>query len=149
MNNKLLSIASIIFAIIFVAIFMVVWGNTRDIIQTEANEMDALYASEYDFDIATFNDRVVSNDTLVNLAYNIANSGYSQSVKLKFYEDTSTGPELIGNSATYDNYSDSVANELKLALESIDSDKNNQVRVTLTATNKNGVIDGLLIMNDT
>ena len=111
--------------------------------------MDALYASEYDFDISTFNDRVVSSDTLVNLAYNIADSGYSQSVKLKFYRDTSTGPELIGNSATYDNYSDSVANELKLALESIDSDKNNQVRVTLTATNENGVIDGLLIMNDT
>ena len=148
MNNKLLSIASIIFAIIFVAIFMVVWGNTRDIIQTEANEMDALYASEYDFDIATFNDRVVSNDTLVNLAYNIANSGYSQSVKLKFYEDTSTGPELIGNDATYNNYS-AVPNELMSALERIDSDGNDQVRVTLTATNENGVIDGLLIMNDT
>lgn len=148
MNNKLLSIASIIFAIIFVAIFMVVWGNTRDIIQTEANEMDALYASEYDFDIATFNDRVVSNDTLVNLAYNIADSGYSQSVKLKFYEDTSTGPEPIGNSATYNNYS-AVPSELKSALERIDSDGNDQVRVTLTATNENGVIDGLLIMNDT
>lgn len=148
MNNKLLSIASIIFAIIFVAIFMVVWGNTRDIIQTEANEMDTLYASEYDFDIATFNDRVVSNDTLVNLAYNIANSGYSQSVKLKFYEDTSTGPELIGNSATYNNYS-AVPNELMSALDRIDSDGNDQVRVTLTATNENGVIDGLLIMNDT
>lgn len=148
MNNKLLSIASIIFAIIFVAIFMVVWGNTRDIIQTEANEMDALYASEYDFDIATFNDRVVSNDTLVNLAYNIADSGYSQSVKLKFYEDTSTGPELIGNDATYNNYS-AVPNELMSALERIDSDGNDQVRVTLTATNENGVIDGLLIMNDT
>lgn len=148
MNNKLLSIASIIFAIIFVAIFMVVWGNTRDIIQTEANEMDALYASEYDFDIATFNDRVVSNDTLVNLAYNIADSGYSQSVKLKFYEDASTGPELIGNDATYNNYPD-VPNELRSALERIDSDGNDQVRVTLTATNENGVIDGLLIMNDT
>lgn len=148
MNNKLLSIASIIFAIIFVAIFMVVWGNTRDIIQTEANEMDALYASEYDFDIATFNDRVVSNNTLVNLAYNIADSGYSQSVKLKFYEDTSTGPELIGNDATYNNYS-AVPDELRSALERIDSDGNDQVRVTLTATNENGVIDGLLIMNDT
>ena len=148
MNNKLLSIASIIFAIIFVAIFMVVWGNTRDIIQTEANEMDALYASEYDFDIATFNDRVVSNDTLVNLAYNIANSGYSQSVKLKFYEDNGGTQALIGNDATYNNYS-KVPNELMLALERIDSDGNDQVRVTLTATNENGVIDGLLIMNDT
>lgn len=148
MNNKLLSIASIIFAIIFVAIFMVVWGNTRDIIQTEANEMDALYASEYDFDIATFNDRVVSNDTLVNLAYNIANSGYSQSVKLKFYEDNGGTQALIGNDATYNNYS-AVPNELMSALERIDSDGNNQVRVTLTATNENGVIDGLLIMNDT
>lgn len=148
MNNKLLSIASIIFAIIFVAIFMVVWGNTRDIIQTEANEMDTLYASEYDFDIATFNDRVVSNDTLVNLAYNIANSGYSQSVKLKFYEDNGGTQALIGNDATYNNYS-AVPNELMSALERIDSDGNNQVRVTLTATNENGVIDGLLIMNDT
>lgn len=148
MNNKLLSIASIIFAIIFVAIFMVVWGNTRDIIQTEANEMDALYASEYDFDIATFNDRVVSNDTLVNLAYNIANSGYSQSVKLKFYEDNGGAQALIGNVATYNNYS-AVPNELMSALERIDSDGNDQVRVTLTATNENGVIDGLLIMNDT
>lgn len=148
MNNKLLSIASIIFAIIFVAIFMVVWGNTRDIIQTEANEMDALYASEYDFDIATFNDRVVSNDTLVNLAYNIANSGYSQSVKLKFYEDNGGTQALIGNDATYNNYS-AVPSELRLALERIDSDGNDQVRVTLAATNENGVIDGLLIMNDT
>lgn len=148
MNNKLLSIASIIFAIIFVAIFMVVWGNTRDIIQTEANEMDAIYASEYDFDIATFNDRVVSNDTLVNLAYNIADSGYSQSVKLKFYEDTGGTQALIGNDATYNNYS-AVPNELMSALERIDSDGNDQVRVTLTATNENGVIDGLLIMNDT
>lgn len=148
MNNKLLSIASIIFAIIFVAIFMVVWGNTRDIIQTEANEMDALYASEYDFDIATFNDRVVSNDTLVNLAYNIANSGYSQSVKLKFYEDNGGTQALIGNDATYNNYS-AVPSELRSALERIDSDGNDQVRVTLTATNENGVIDGLLIMNDT
>lgn len=148
MNNKLLSIASIIFAIIFVAIFMVVWGNTRDIIQTEANEMDTLYASEYDFDIATFNDRVVSNDTLVNLAYNIANSGYSQSVKLKFYEDNGGTQALIGNDATYNNYS-AVPNELMSALERIDSDGNDQVRVTLTATNENGVIDGLLIMNDT
>lgn len=148
MNNKLLSIASIIFAIIFVAIFMVVWGNTRDIIQTEANEMDALYASEYDFDIATFNDRVVSNDTLVNLAYNIADSGYSQSVKLKFYEDNGGTQALIGNDATYNNYS-AVPSELRSALERIDSDGNDQVRVTLTATNENGVIDGLLIMNDT
>lgn len=148
MNNKLLSIASIIFAIIFVAIFMVVWGNTRDIIQTEANEMDALYASEYDFDIATFNDRVVSNDTLVNLAYNIANSGYSQSVKLKFYEDNGRSQKLIGNDATYNNYS-AVPDELRSDLERIDSDGNDQVRVTLTATNENGVIDGLLIMNDT
>ena len=120
MNNKLLSIASIIFAIIFVAIFMVVWGNTRDIIQTEANEMDALYASEYDFDIATFNDRVVSNDTLVNLAYNIADSGYSQSVKLKFYEDNGGSQKLIGNDATYNNYS-AVPNELMSALERIDN----------------------------
>lgn len=148
MNNKLLSIASIIFAIIFVAIFMVVWGNTRDIIQTEANEMDTLYASEYDFDIATFNDRVVSNDTLVNLAYNIANSGYSQSVKLKFYEDNGGSQKLIGNDATYNNYS-AVPDKLRSALERIDSDGNDQVRVTLTATNENGVIDGLLIMNDT
>ena len=148
MNNKLLSIASIIFAIIFVAIFMVVWGNTRDIIQTEANEMDALYASEYDFDIATFNDRVVSNDTLVNLAYNIADSGYSQSVKLKFYENDSGSQKLIGNDATYNNYS-AVPDELRSVLERIDSDGNDQVRVTLTATNENGVIDGLLIMNDT
>ena len=148
MNNKLLSIASIIFAIIFVAIFMVVWGNTRDIIQTEANEMDAIYASEYDFDIATFNDRVVSNDTLVNLAYNIADSGYSQSVKLKFYEDNGGTQALIGNDATYNNYS-AVPDELRSALERIDSDGNDQVRVTLTATNENGVIDGLLIMNDT
>lgn len=148
MNNKLLSIASIIFATIFVAIFMVVWGNTRDIIQTEANEMDALYASEYDFDIATFNDRVVSNDTLVNLAYNIADSGYSQSVKLRFYEDNGGTQALIGNDATYNNYS-AVPSELRSALERIDSDGNNQVRVTLTATNENGVIDGLLIMNDT
>ena len=148
MNNKLLSIASIIFAIIFVAIFMVVWGNTRDIIQTEANEMDALYASEYDFDIATFNDRVVSNDTLVNLAYNIADSGYSQSVKLKFYEDNGGSQVLIGNDATYNNYS-AVPDKLRSALERIDSDGNDQVRVTLTATNENGVIDGLLIMNDT
>lgn len=148
MNNKLLSIASIIFAIIFVAIFMVVWGNTRDIIQTEANEMDALYASEYDFDIATFNDRVVSNDTLVNLAYNIADSGYSQSVKLKFYEDNGGTQALIGNDATYNNYS-AVPSELRSALERIDNDGNDQVRVTLTATNENGVIDGLLIMNDT
>lgn len=148
MNNKLLSIASIIFAIIFVAIFMVVWGNTRDIIQTEANEMDALYASEYDFDIATFNDRVVSNDTLVNLAYNIADSGYSQSVKLKFYEDNGGSQALIGNDATYNNYS-AVPDKLRSALERIDSDGNDQVRVTLTATNENGVIDGLLIMNDT
>ena len=148
MNNKLLSIASIIFAIIFVAIFMVVWGNTRDIIQTEANEIDTLYASEYDFDIATFNDRVVSNDTLVNLAYNIADSGYSQSVKLKFYEDNGGTQALIGNDATYNNYSN-VPNELMSALERIDSDGNDQVRVTLTATNENGVIDGLLIMNDT
>lgn len=148
MNNKLLSIASTIFAIIFVAIFMVVWGNTRDIIQTEANEMDALYASEYDFDIATFNDRVVSNDTLVNLAYNIADSGYSQSVKLKFYENNGGSQALIGNDATYNNYS-AVPSELRSALERIDSDGNDQVRVTLTATNENGVIDGLLIMNDT
>lgn len=148
MNNKLLSIASIIFAIIFVAIFMVVWGNTRDIIQTEANEMDTLYASEYDFDIATFNDRVVSNDTLVNLAYNIANSGYSQSVKLKFYEEDGESQKLIGNDATYNNYS-AVPDKLRSALERIDSDGNDQVRVTLTATNENGVIDGLLIMNDT
>lgn len=148
MNNKLLSIASIIFAIIFVAIFMVVWGNTRDIIQTEANEMNALYASEYDFDIATFNDRVVSNDTLVNLAYNIADSGYSQSVKLKFYEDNGGTQALIGNDATYNNYS-AVPDKLRSALERIDSDGNDQVRVTLTATNENGVIDGLLIMNDT
>ena len=148
MNNNILSIASIIFAIIFVAIFMVVWGNTRDIIQTEANEMDALYASEYDFDIATFNDRVVSNDTLVNLAYNIANSGYSQSVKLKFYEDNGRSQKLIGNDATYNNYS-AVPDELRSDLERIDSDGNDQVRVTLTATNENGVIDGLLIMNDT
>lgn len=148
MNNKILSIASIIFAIIFVAIFMVVWGNTRDIIQTEANEMDALYASEYDFDIAIFNDRVVSTDTLVNLAYNIANSGYSQSVKLKFYEDKGGTQALIGNDATYNNYS-AVPDELRSALERIDSDGNDQVRVTLTATNENGVIDGLLIMNDT
>lgn len=148
MNNKLLSIASIIFAIIFVAIFMVVWGNTRDIIQTEANEIDTLYASEYDFDIATFNDRVVSNDTLVNLAYNIANSGYSQSVKLKFYEDNGGTQALIGNDATYNNYS-AVPDKLRSALERIDSDGNDQVRVTLTATNENGVIDGLLIMNDT
>ena len=148
MNNKLLSIVSIIFAIIFVAIFMVVWGNTRDIIQTEANEMDALYASEYDFDIATFNDRIVSNDTLVNLAYNIADSGYSQSVKLKFYEDNGGTQALIGNNATYNNYS-AVPSELRSALERIDSDGNDQVRVTLTATNENGVIDGLLIMNDT
>lgn len=148
MNNKLLSIASIIFAIIFVAIFMVVWGNTRDIIQTEANEMDTLYASEYDFDITTFNDRVVSNDTLVNLAYNIADSGYSQSVKLKFYEDNGGTQALIGNDATYNNYS-AVPSELRSALERIDSDGNDQVRVMLTATNENGVIDGLLIMNDT
>lgn len=148
MNNKILSIASIIFAIIFVAIFMVVWGNTRDIIQTEANEMDTLYASEYDFDIAIFNDRVVSNDTLVNLAYNIADSGYSQSVKLKFYEDNGGTQALIGNDATYNNYS-AVPSELRSALEHIDSDGNDQVRVTLTATNENGVIDGLLIMNDT
>lgn len=147
MNKKIISIASIIFAVIFVAIFLVVWQRTQGLIKQEADTLNAVYSTEYDFDISMFENRVVTKDTIVNLATNIANSGYSQSIKLRFYNYNSGTPSLIGSDADYSNY-DALANSILNNLNSIDTNKNGQIRTSLIAVNENGVIDGIVLSDD-
>ena len=149
MNKKIISIASIIFAVIFVGIFIVVWGNTRSIIKQESDALNTVYATQYDFDISVFDNRVVTVDTIENLISNISQSGYSQSVKLKFYKYNGAGtePTLIGVEDNYKDYS-SIISIVQGTIGTIDANGNNQIRTSLSVTNTNGVVDGILLSDD-
>lgn len=90
MGKKLVSIAGIIFAVVFVAVFLFIWSKSSNIFKTQMDSINSLYESELPFDMSLFNNRVVSGNTLNNFATDLGKSAYTTTAKLSFYDSNDT-----------------------------------------------------------
>lgn len=88
MGKKIISIAGIAFAIVFVAVFIFVWSTSQSIIKGEASQINEMYYAEVPFDTNLFDNKVVSKESIINLAEDIGNTGFTRSTKLFFYTGT-------------------------------------------------------------
>ncbi len=90
MNRKLMSIASIIFALAFVAIFLIIWMSANNIIKTQADEISSLYKADAPFDTSLFDDKLVSGATLKNFIEDMNSNTFTRGYKtygITSYED--------------------------------------------------------------
>lgn len=115
MNKKIITIAGIIFALAFVSIFLVIWCNTNDVIKTQANAINELYAADAPFDVSLFDNQIVTGRTLKNFESDMEKNQFTRSFKIYDISDN------IGTSSIEDN----------------------KIYRTYLHENDNGVIDGI------
>jgi archaellum component FlaF (FlaF/FlaG flagellin family) len=76
-NQKILTIAGIIFALIFVGVFYVGWNSANQALRHTAEDLQSLYKAEAPFDVTLLYDRRVSGATIRNLVANVNTPGSS------------------------------------------------------------------------
>ena len=82
MNRKIIVIAGVVFATVFIAVFLFIWTSTKVVIGTQADEMNSLYASETAFDMSVFDNRLVSGSSILNLEEELEADTTSYSLNL-------------------------------------------------------------------
>lgn len=90
MNKQLLTTASIIFAVVFVAIFIFMWSTSKSLITTSIDDINNLYSTSTTFDTSLFDNTLVSGQTIRNLAIEVQNDKQSTgaiNVELKVSND--------------------------------------------------------------
>ena len=73
MNSKIIHVASITFALIFVALFLLLWARSSHILGMSVQEMNSLYSTDYAIDLSLFDGTVVTEATTKNLEKEIEN----------------------------------------------------------------------------
>lgn len=107
----------------------------------ESEELNSIYRAEVPFDIGLFDNKTVSGSSILNIAEDIANSGYTQSTKLYFYDYNSGADtyDLIGSKSDYGNYEGFVSGTLKGRVRA-DSEYKTYIHYGI-----NGSVDGIAI----
>lgn len=95
MDKKLVSIVSIVMAIVFVGVFIVVWDISKDIIGLQQESIKELYRSDVAFDISLYDNKLVSGSSIINLKAELNSIGYTNSLDIEI--NTST----VDSSKTY------------------------------------------------
>lgn len=90
MNKKIITIAGIVFSIIFVAVFIFVWSTSKNVISMEAENLNALYRAEVAFDISLFDNKLVSGQSVKNLQADMDKTGYTHSLNIKLEPSASS-----------------------------------------------------------
>lgn len=83
MDKKIISIAGIVFSIVFVAVFLFVWSSSNTVISMSVEGINELYRAESAFDISLFDDKLVSGQTMKNLQEDMDRTGYTSSLNVK------------------------------------------------------------------
>lgn len=92
MNTKILQVAGLTFALTFVAIFILMWMRSSDILGMSVQEMNSLYTAEYAIDLTLFDGTIVTQATVDNLQEEIDNLRYIY---------TGLEMDVIGSGETY------------------------------------------------
>ena len=86
MSRKIISIAGIVFSLIFIAIFLIIWNTSRSVVKSEVNEVNSMYATEVAMDLSIFNNKVITGQTILNFVDN-QQTAAGVAMKLKFYKN--------------------------------------------------------------
>lgn len=95
MDKKLVSIVSIIMAIVFVGVFIIAWNISKDIIGIEYDSVKELYNSDVAFDISLYDNKLVSGASVINLKEELDSIGYTNSLKIEI------NPSSVDANKTY------------------------------------------------
>lgn len=85
MNKKIISIAGLIFALIFVGMAFLMWSNSQSILRQQFDHINSIRRTEVPFDSTLFDNRVVTADSIKNITKEIETNVTSG--RLKIYED--------------------------------------------------------------
>lgn len=67
MDRKILHVAGVTFAVVFIAIFITMWQTSSKIVGKSVAEMNSLYSSQYAIDLSLFDGKIVTKETVNNL----------------------------------------------------------------------------------
>ena len=82
MNKKLISIAGIIFALVFVGIFIYIWVSSSNLIRLQSDNINQLYKSDAPFDTALFDNKVVTGQSLQNFLIDVDSTPLLRNYKI-------------------------------------------------------------------
>lgn len=82
MGEKMVHIAGLAFALVFVAIFAFMWGTGRDLLGMSTKEAQDLYTTGYSFDVSVFDGTLVTGRSMKNLQVELDAIGNANSFKV-------------------------------------------------------------------
>lgn len=142
MDKKITTVAGISFALAFVAVFLIVWSTSQSIVHKEVQEMNSLYAADAPFDTSLFDNKVVTGQSIMNMASDMAMTSYTNSIRLFWYDysaATDTYTLIGGDKSAYVDYTGLVSGALRGSIVA-----NKEYR-TFLHYNDNGIVDGIAI----
>ena len=101
MNKQLLTTASIIFAVVFVAIFIFMWSTSKSLITTSIDDINNLYNTSATFDTSLFDNTLVSGQTIKNLNAELENNKTTGDIKVNLKVGTDGNISNVDVGKTY------------------------------------------------
>lgn len=101
MNKQLLTTASIIFAVVFVAIFIFMWSTSKSLITTSIDDINNLYSTSTTFDTSLFDNTLVSGQTIKNLNAELENNKTTGAIKVNLKVGTDGNISNVDVGKTY------------------------------------------------
>lgn len=101
MNKQLLTTASIIFAVVFVAIFIFMWSTSKSLITTSIDDINSLYSTSTAFDTSLFDNTLVSGQTIKNLDAELKNNTSTGSIKVDLVVGADEGADSADVDKSY------------------------------------------------
>lgn len=101
MNKQLLTTASIIFAVVFVAIFIFMWSTSKSLITTSIDDINNLYNTSATFDTSLFDNTLVSGQTIKNLDTELENNKTTGAIKVNLKVGTDGNISNVDVGKTY------------------------------------------------
>lgn len=101
MNKQLLTTASIIFAVVFVAIFIFMWSTSKSLITNSIDDINNLYNTSATFDTSLFDNTLVSGQTIKNLDTELENNKTTGAIKVNLKVGTDGNISNVDVGKTY------------------------------------------------
>lgn len=90
MSKKMISIAGLMFSLIFVGMLLMMWANSQSILRMEVESAGSVHSTQLPFDITLFDNRIVSKNSLLNIVEEVNSTPIGRSTvstgKFKLYD---------------------------------------------------------------
>lgn len=118
MGEKMIQIAGLVFALVFVAVFAFLWGTGSDLLSLSTQEAQDLYNTGYSFDTSMYDNTLVTGRTMKNLQKELDALGYSNSFKVTITPSAASLQEKAVYRSTLQYNNNGVISGIKLVKES-------------------------------